>query len=178
MRDFELKSKAKNFVDVSKLDFKFKNPPLLVSGVAMMYHGFRESDKDIDMVLSVEDHKNLSLKLAPQAEILEEDHEVGYKDSPQFVDLYDDHGILIYEYELWDSIMLFDYQDLVVDAIKEDGYLVISLEKLLILSTIRGTKKKRYMEDAIRIAGELLEEKYDGHKFIKNMYWEKLLRKK
>ena len=155
-----LKEKAISLINLEKLDYTFKHPPLLVSGVAMMYHGLRESNKDIDMILPREDHKMLTNKLKPQAKVLQEPHQVGYKETPEFVNLFGDHGILIYEYELWDSIMLFDYDELKEGAIGEDGYLVISLEKLLFLSTIRGTVKERYLDDALLIANKISDEKY------------------
>lgn len=171
----DLKQKAKDLVDISKLDYHFVNPPLLVSGVAMMYHGLRESDKDIDMILSAEDHRNYARQLKDTAKVLESDHGVGYKESPQFTDLYDDHGILVYEFELWDSIMRFTYEDLRENAIVEDDYIVISLEKLMMLSVIRGLDKERYLQDALLIAKLLRSKKYKGYVHERNAYWKNIL---
>src|SRR5258706_3245190 len=102
----EGRQKVLDKVDIKKLDYNFIHLPLLVSGMAMMYYGLRDFDKDVDLIISEEDHKNLATKLIDEATILEGDSTVGYKKKPEFVDLYDDHGILIYEFEIWDSIYL------------------------------------------------------------------------
>ncbi|MDQ6984846.1 MAG: hypothetical protein Q9M91_03940 [Candidatus Dojkabacteria bacterium] len=156
MNEKNLKQKALKFINLSKLDFKFKDKPLLVSGVAMMYHELRESDKDIDMILIRRDHLELSKKLIDEADILEEPHKSGFKEKSQFSDLFGDHGILIYEFELWDSIMLFGYDELKDNALDEKDFLVISLEKLMMLSVIRGVYTERYLEDAKLIAKKSL----------------------
>jgi hypothetical protein len=171
------KKEALKLIKLNKLNFKFKHPPLLVSGVAMMYHGLRKSDKDIDFILHSTDHKKLAKKLEKKGKVLPKNHKVGYKPEPLFVDLFDDHGILIYEFELWDSIMRFDYNELKENAVKEKDFLVISLEKLMFLSTIRGKYEKRYLDDALLIAKKLSDNKYKNFKHIRNQYWKKLFKK-
>ena len=167
-----MKEKVLKIIDLEKLKFKFQDPPLLVSGMAMMYYGLRESSKDTDMVLSAEDHRSLASQLKPQAQICEENHKVGYKESPQFTDLFGDHGILIYEFELWDSIMLFDYEELSINSIQEENFNVIALENLMNLSVIRGINNKRYLDDALLIAAKLSEHKYSGQPWTRNEYWQ------
>ena len=172
----DFKEKVRNLIDLNKLDYKFINPPILVSGMAMMYHGLRESTKDIDFIISKEDHKNLGLKFANDAILLDGDSKSGYKEKPEFVDLYEDHGILIYEFEIWDSIYQFDYDLLKFEAISEKDFLVISLEKLLMLSFVRGLRNERYMEDAKLIGLRIEKNFYDGIKPQKNKYWSDLLK--
>lgn len=172
-----LRQKARKKIKIDKLNFKFKHPPLLVAGIAMMYYGLRESDKDIDFILSRIDHQRLAKNLHGKGILLEEDHKAGYKDKPQFVDLYGDHGILIYEFELWDNIMHLSYDDLEEGAIKENNYLVISLEKLLFLCCVRGAFKERYLQDAILIAKKISQEKYKNYYHQRNFYWKELFGK-
>jgi hypothetical protein len=161
-------------IDLSKLGFDFKHKPLLVSGMALKYYKLRDSSKDIDMILHEEDHKDFARSLKDQATILKEDPGVSYKDKPLFVDLYGDHGILIYEFELWDSIGGYDYKNLSENAVEEKDYLVINLEKHMFLSTLRGIDKKRYLEDALLIGGEILKRKYRNFKHEKNKHWKDL----
>lgn len=158
----QMKQQALQLSDPSKLNFVFKHPPLLVAGMALMYYGLRESGKDIDFILHPEDHKNLALQLKDQAVILQGSHSSGYKERPELVDLYSDHGIIIYQFELWDYIYQFGYEDLAEGAVQEKDFLVISLEKLLMLCAVRGLKDKRYMDDAELIAKELTKQRYDG----------------
>lgn len=174
MENNSLRDVVLNKIDLKKLDFSFTSPPLLVSGMAMMYYGLRRSDKDIDFILSRDDHKNLVQKLKPQAKILEGQNTPDYKSTPEFVDLYGDHGILIYEFELWDNIMLFGYDDLKQGSIRGKHFLVIGLEKLLMFCCVRGVYKERYLDDAKLIAKKLSEEKYKNYKHEPNSYWKEL----
>ncbi len=161
-------------INLDKLNFKFTNPPLLVGGMAMMYYGLRDSDKDIDLIISENDHRNLASSLKEKAIILEGDSSTGYKENLEFVDLFGDHGILIYEFEIWDNIMLLGYEELRSSAVHENDILVINLEKLLFLNTIRGVHKKRYLDDAILIAKYLSKEKYRNYNHVHNEYWKSL----
>jgi hypothetical protein len=173
MEDY--KAEVLKRVDLNKLNFPFTHPPILVSGTALMYYGLRESTKDIDLIVSREDHKRLALHVSLNATILEEDSKSGYKEKPEFVDIYEDHGILLYEYEIWDSIHQIDYEYLKQDAVKENNFLVISLEKLLVLCFIRGLKNQRYMEDAKLVGGKIEVNLYKDVIQNKNEYWKKLL---
>lgn len=51
-------------------------------------------------------------------------------------EIWGDLGVCPYEFEIWRSICLFDYAFLSVDAVEEDGFRVISLEKLLFLKAL------------------------------------------
>lgn len=132
-----------NKVNLDKLHFQFQSKPILVSGMALMYYGLRSSTKDIDLIISGEDHKRLALQLAPEATVLEGDCKSGYKEKPEFVDLYQDHGILFLEFEIWDSIYQFNYESLISDAVEEKDFFVLSLDKLLIISFVRGLREQR-----------------------------------
>lgn len=177
MNSAQLRQKTIELSDPSMLSYEFKHPPLLVAGMAMMYYGLRESEKDVDFILHSEDHKNLALSLK-NPKILEGSHESGYKKTPELVDLYSDHGIIIYKFEIWDSIYLFKYEDLIEGAVREGDFLVIGLEKLLMLCAVRGLKEERYMDDAKLIAQELTRQRYE--KFDENeigKFWTMILGK-
>jgi len=146
--------------DLNKLNFKFKHKPLLIGGLAMEYYGLRKSGKDVDFVLSRSDHKRLrDLMDKLNMKYLKGRNTSGYKDTPQFVDLYGDQGILIYEFELWNQILRFDYDFLVENATEKDKYFIISLEKLLFLKAL-GLKKKKYLDDLKLIVQKVIDEQY------------------
>ncbi len=170
------KQKVVNKINLNKINFNFKQPPLLVAGMAMMYYGLRESSKDIDLIISKQDHKNLALHLKEKGRVVREKHHSGYKDKPLFVNLHGDHGILIYEFEIWDKIMKYDYEELKENAISENDFLVISLKKLLFLCTMRGAYKQRYLDDAVLIAKKISEDRYKNFNPKKDNYWEKILK--
>ena len=171
-----MRKKTLELIKLDELNFHFKKPPLLVAGMAMMYYNLRESGKDIDLIVDRRDHKNLALFLKNEAIIFKGKYEVGYKDRPLLVDLYGDHGILFHKFEIWDNIMKYGYDELKKDAIKEKGLLIISLEKLMFLCTIRGAFKKRYLDDALLIAKHLTDKKYQRYKHKSTSYWRKLLK--
>lgn len=171
----DLKQRALELVEIDKLDFDFQKPPLLISGVAMMYYGLRESDKDVDMILHQQDHINLAKSVGNINNLLHEDHKPGYKEDPQFTEIYGDNGILIYQFELWDSINGFTYEELSDDSFQEEGFNVISLERLMFLSTMRGIHKERYLNDAKLIASFIEKQKYRNFKLSKNAYWLNIL---
>lgn len=164
-------------VNLSKLNFKFERKPVLVSGMALMYYGLRNSTKDIDLIISQEDHKRLVLELASSATVLEGDCESGYKEKPEYVDLYQDHGILFHEFEIWDSIYQFNYEVVAMNAIEEKDFLVISLENMLLMSFVRGLREARYMEDAKLIGQEIEKRLYKNVVPNKNAYFIELLKK-
>jgi len=169
------KQKVINKVNLNRIDYEFEQKPLLVSGMAMLYYGLRKSSKDIDLIVSEKDHKNLALYLKEKGKIVKERYHSGYKDTPLFVNLHGDHGILIYEFEIWDKIMKYDYEYLKESAVKEKEFLVIGLKKLLFLCTMRGAYKQRYLDDAVLIAKKMSEERYKNFDPQKDNYWEKLL---
>ncbi len=52
------------------------------------------------------------------------------------MEVYGDLGVKVQAFELWNSILLFTYEDLSIDAYALERIKVISLEKLLFLKTL------------------------------------------
>ena len=111
-------------IDLEKLGFEFTSKPLLIGGKAMEYYGLRKAGADIDFVITVEDYERLARM---------------YPDNLK--EIGGDLGVCVFEFEIWKSICLFDYQLLSVGAIEHDTYLVISLDRLLFLKAL-GMKEK------------------------------------
>ena len=129
-------------IDLKKLDFEFTSKPLLIGGMAMEYYGLRKAGRDIDFVISKDDHRRLSEK---------------YPDNIK--DLYGDRGICEYEFEIWNQICTFDYDHLKEGAIEENDYIVVSLEKLLFLKAIAMNKPK-YLKDLELVVDKILRNAY------------------
>jgi hypothetical protein len=106
-------------IDLNKLDFTFASKPLLIGGKAMEYYGLRKAGADIGSVIMAEDYERLARK---------------YPDNLR--DLGGDLGVCVFEFEIWKSICLFDYQFLSAGATGKEEYLIISLEKLLFLKAL------------------------------------------
>ena len=85
----------------------------------MEFYGLRSAGDDIDFVVTHADYAGLAA--------LYPDH---------LKDLFGDLGVCVSEFELWSSILLFDYSFLSANAIESERYLVISLEKLLFLKAL------------------------------------------
>jgi hypothetical protein len=130
-------------IDLTKLDFEFSSRPLLIGGKAMEYYGLRKAGADIDFVITVEDYERLVLKYP--------DHlrEIG-----------GDLGVCVFEFEIWKSICLFDYQFLSVGAVEQDAYLIISLDRLLFLKAL-GMKEQKYHKDLELIVDKVLQVRYE-----------------
>ena len=129
-------------IPFEKLAYPFQEKPLLIGGKAMEYYGLRKAGADIDLVVSLNDHANLKKQ---------------YPDHIQ--DLFGDIGICEFEFEIWDQICRYDYQELKVAAIEEADVLVISLEKLLFLKTL-AIKEDKYYQDVLLLVDEILKRKY------------------
>ena len=108
----------------------------------MEYYGLRKAGADIDFVISLRDHENLK-KLYPEA----------------IKDLYGDIGVCEFEFEIWNQICRFNYEELRVGAIEEEDILIISLERLLFLKTL-AIKKEKYYQDVVLLVDEILRRKY------------------
>ena len=129
-------------VDLSILNFKFVNKPLLIGGKALEYYGIRKAGSDIDLVISIEDHKKLVLQFPSNIK-----------------DLFGDIGICEYGFEIWNQICRYTYYELKPDAIELDTILVASIEKLILLKTL-AIHIPKYYNDLILIKDYLLKEKY------------------
>jgi hypothetical protein len=131
-------------IDLSKLQFIFQDKPLLIGGKAMEYYGIRKAGDDIDFVISARDHERL-VKQYP-------DH---------IKDLYGDVGVIEYEFEIWNTICTFDYDNLRESSVEQENYFVISIEKLLMLKAIAMKADEKYRRDVGLIADWILAKAYD-----------------
>jgi hypothetical protein len=133
-------------IDLDKLDFEFTSKPLLIGGKAMEHYGLRKAGADIDFVITAEDYEHLARK---------------YPDNLR--DLGGDLGVCVFEFEIWKSICLFDYQFLAVGAIEKEECLIISLEKLLFLKAL-GMKETKYHRDLELIVDKVLQVRYEDYR--------------
>src|SRR5512142_3360035 len=129
-------------IPLGKLNYQFRDKPLLIGGKAMEYYGLRKSGADIDFIISRRDHASLQCK---------------YPDHVK--DLYGDIGICEFEFEIWNQICRYDYEELKNGAIEEALFLVISLEMLLFLKTL-AIKEEKYYRDVLLLVDEILKRKY------------------
>lgn len=129
-------------IDLSPLQYTFRTKPLLIGGMAMEYYGLRKSGADIDFVVSVEDYENLAEKFPKQLK-----------------DIYGDLGVCVGDFELWRTVMRFDYEFLSARAIEENHFSVISLEKLLFLKAL-GISEPKYERDLRLIVQKINDIQY------------------
>ena len=85
----------------------------------MEYYGLRPAGDDIDFVVARPDYTALAARHPDQLK-----------------DLAGDLGVCAGPFELWTSIRLFDYAALSVGADETATYLVIALDKLLLLKAL------------------------------------------
>lgn len=130
-------------IDLAKLKFKFEAKPLLIGGKAMEYYDLRPSGNDIDFVIIPEDYQRLS-RAYPE----------------HLKDLWGDLGVCVFEFEVWQSICLFDYAYLSAGALDQGEYLVIALEKLLFLKALAMMKSEKYHKDLEKIVQKILDDRY------------------
>jgi len=124
------------------LEFNFLHKPLVIGGKAMEYYGLRKAGLDIDLVIHNEDHK-----------ILKDKYPNNIKD------LYGDIGICEYGFEIWNQICTFDYEYLKLNAIEEEKYKIISLEKLLFLKAL-AMEIPKYHKDLEMVVKLVLNKAY------------------
>jgi len=127
-------------IDLKILNYDFLYKPLVIGGKAMEYYGLRKAGLDIDFVIHTEDHNNLKIKYPNNIK-----------------DLYGDIGICEYGFEIWNQICTFDYEYLKINAIEENEYKVISLEKLLFLKAL-AMEIPKYHND-LKLVVELIKKK-------------------
>ena len=126
---------------LKKLDFMFSKPPLVIGGWAMEYYGLRKCGADIDLV-------------APAADI----EQLARRYPHRIKDLWGDLGVCPFDFEIWKSICLFDYDYLSEGAEDIGEVLLITLEKLLFTRLLM--RKQRYTDDAKLIVERILTDKY------------------
>jgi hypothetical protein len=130
-------------INLAKLQFTFRHKPLLIGGKAMEYYGIRKAGADIDFVIAADDHRQLVAQYPAHVR-----------------DIYGDIGVIEYEFEIWNTICTFDYDKLKAGAVEEDAYLVISIEKLLMLKAIAMKADEKYRPDVGLIADYILDKAY------------------
>lgn len=138
---------------LNKLNYSFTKKPLLVGGKAMEFYGLRRSGNDIDLITTKEDIAAL-IKLYPN----------------RVKDLWGDLGVCPYEFEIWKTICLFDYDYYKKGAIEKNNYLIISLENLLFMKAL-AYKKEKYFKDFKNIVEKILTDqgkKYNDIALINN----------
>ncbi|MCW3978607.1 MAG: hypothetical protein NWF12_02555 [Candidatus Bathyarchaeota archaeon] len=134
---------ARELERVMGVEFRIK--PLLVGGGAMEHYGLREKGDDIDFVVSDEDYR--------EAVARNPDHGK---------DIFGDLGVVKEGFEVWRTIMLFDYDFLSQGAVDQGDHLVISLEKLLFLKAL-AIKEPKYEEDLRLIVDRIIKDQYKDH---------------
>ncbi len=75
------------------------------------------------------------------------------------MEVYGDLGVKVQAFELWNSILLFTYEDLSIGAYDLEGIKVISLEKLLFLKTL-AIRELKYERDVHLIVEKIHRNQY------------------
>jgi hypothetical protein len=130
-------------IDLTRLNFTFTTPPLLIGGKAMEFYDLRQAGADVDFVITAEDYDRLARQYPEHLK-----------------NLGGDLGVCVFEFEIWKSICLFDYDFLAAGALEQDNIRVISLEKLLLLKAL-GMKIAKYHRDVELIVDRLLKDRYE-----------------
>lgn len=129
-------------IPLAKLNYTFQKKPLLVGGKAMEYYGLRPSGADIDFIAEKEDVFALIQQYPERVK-----------------DLWGDLGVCPFEFEIWKTICLLTYADLCENAIDAGEFLVISLEKLLLMKAL-AMHKEKYLKDTQLIVQSILDQRY------------------
>ncbi len=128
-------------IDLSRLDYTFATPPLLIGGVAMGVLWPAAAGADVDFVITPADYEGLARR---------------YPDHLR--DLWGDLGVAFSSSRSGRHLPA-RYDDLALGAIAAEGYRIISLERLLLLKAF-GYKVEKYRRDLELIADRLLESGY------------------
>jgi len=68
-------------------------------------------------------------------------------------------GIIIFNFEFWNTVLAFNYNDLSINAIETENYLVISLEKLVLMKAL-GMKNPKYYKDLELLVDAIMNRQY------------------
>lgn len=131
-------------IDLTRLNFTFTTLPLLIGGKAMEFYNLRPAGADVDFVITAEDYDRLARQYPKHLK-----------------EIWGDLGVCVFEFEIWKSICLFDYDFLGPGAVEQDGYRLISLEKLLFLKAL-GMKEAKYHRDLELLVERVLRERYEN----------------
>lgn len=116
-------------LDLSKLGVSFTSKPLIIGGLAMEYYGLRKRGQDIDLIITSDDYNTLVQK---------------YPNNKK--DIWGDVGIVVYEFEIWRSIMLLDYDFFSESAAEYDEYKIVSFDRLF-LTRVMAANVEKYKKD-------------------------------
>ena len=141
-------------IDLSKISYTFKRKPLVIGGKVMEYHDLRKAGDDIDFVLALEDYEGLK---------------EAYPEPEYQRDIWGDVGVTVDNLEFWKCICLFEYDFLAEKAIEKEEYLIMSLEKLLLLKVLAMNKRK-YRKDVKLIRQKILDDQYENNEEWKAKY--------
>ncbi len=108
----------------------------------MEYYGLRKAGDDIDFIITEKDYKRLLKK---------------YQDQQK--DLWGDLGISVFNFEMWNTVLAFNYSDLSINAIEKENFLIISLEKLLLMKAL-GMKDPKYNKDLELLVDAIIDRQY------------------
>lgn len=108
----------------------------------MEYYGLRKAGRDIDFVVSAEDHQDL-LRRYPN----------------NVRDIHGDIGICVDDLEMWNRICLFEYDLLKEGCIHAGDICIAHLHKLLLLKALAMGQQK-YQRDLELIVQEILKRQY------------------
>lgn len=126
-------------IPLVKLNCRLLKKPLLIGGFAKEYYGIRKAGSDVDLVVSQKDYEQLAQKYPKNLK-----------------DLVGDLGVCVAGFEIWKTVAYYNYEFLSENAVEEDTYKVISLEKLLYLTALAMNKPK-YRTDLQLIVDKILE---------------------
>lgn len=129
-------------IPIDKLNYKFNKKPILIGGKAMEYYGLRKSGVDIDLIADEKDILEL-IKLYPK----------------RVKDLWGDLGVCPFNFEIWRTIRLLNYDDLKEGAIDIGNILVISKEKLLLVKAL-AMEDEKYLKDLKLLVKYITDNKY------------------
>ena len=127
--------------------YNFKSKPLVIGGLALEYYGIRKTGHDYDFVVSPTDWKILKKKYPDQVNLF------GGKDEKDkdatLTNINNTHVDLI------STLFQYNYNYLKKGAIDEGKYLVISIDKLLMLKTLGAvfnnhSKSKKDQEKIVK----------------------------
>ncbi|MBK5114050.1 MAG: hypothetical protein KGD59_13710 [Candidatus Heimdallarchaeota archaeon] len=112
----------------------------------MEFYGLRKAGEDIDFIVTKDDYDQLA-KQYPN----------------NLKNIFGDKGVCVINFEIWKSIRWHVYEELIHNAIEENDYLVISLEKLLLLKALAMSIPK-YHDDLELIVAKISKTKTEPKK--------------
>ena len=141
--------KKKILKGIELTQYEFKQPPLVVGGLAMEYYGLRKTTHDYDYMVSKSDFNKLK-KIHPEKILL-----LGGKNGDEIIYMKEK------DVDLISTLMNHNYNDLSKGAINFKNFKIISLEKLLYIKTIEvvfnGSQKSK--KDQKLIVNKIIKNK-------------------